>query len=754
MGRKKGDKNKHHKEKPHKEKKKKGRPKGSIKQKQSQSININIGGGDDNNSRRRNPSLPVQLPTSIFNPSLITPDFGINDRQPVNPLTDTTTDLLTPFFQAMIANSQQEKTKPIKTQPTKPTPPKQNPIVQPPIIETPITEQPIKEKPKPETKKPPEPEVIKPPEPPPPSFKPEDVQKYIEKIHEKDKVVEMPPNEPKPVEKGLVDNIIGFASDSINKLVSAPTDKYDGLKMKNKTMPVSKVIKGTIMGGAMGVAGGMAGSSILNNAAVTIASAGGGYIGNELDGEQGAMIGSMIGGIGAAKAMDKINPVYPERNASVRMREEYEEIPNGSLVNGGTVIASGRTTGRTTASKKSDTKPLHNRLFDAIKEVNTTSASTAEVKQKIKESRLLKEIEKNQKYGTYDTNIEPSEAQPSTLENFKEGVKRIYRRLSGRGGYERLPTQEEPFEETLKKTKTTKKGTYAILPQEEPIDIEQELEKMKRKTPVKTSPVKTSPVKPWPAMEAFGRRNERSIRESVERVDREEAIKRQAQQLLGIDEPERPTIPSTPMRKQRAARHFSKLTDKVIDEHYKKQLETIKREQGIKRRKKQVKTTDPRYDITVPLIDKEQARQNAKQLYDSIPRPESAQSLQASKLESLKRASTMDPQFRLSLTTQEEAASLNRIKRAYKRRLQRVEAKHELDKNRLEFDPDRYQQLLRENLKKANDSLSHYRTRVSTEKLTPEQKRAISRSKKVQISVPHLAKPKATGRPLGSRKKE
>jgi hypothetical protein len=277
---------------------------------------------------------------------------------------------------------------------------------------------------------------------------------------------------------------------------------------------------------------------------------------------------------------------------------------------------------------------------------------------------------------------------------------------------------------------------------------------MSRKTPVKKSPVKTSPVKPWPAREAFGRRNERSIRESVERVDREEAIKRQAQQLLGIDEPERPTIPSTPMRKQRAARHFSKLTDKVIDEHYKKQLETITREQGIKRRQKQVKTTDPRYDITVQSINREQARQNAKQLYDSIPRPESAQSLQASKLESLKRASSMDPQFRLSLTTQEEAASLNRIKRAYKRRLQRVEAKHELDKNRLEFDLDRYQQLLRENLKKANDSLSHYRTRVSTEKLTPEQKRAISRSKKVQISVPHLAKPKATGRPLGSRKKE
>jgi hypothetical protein len=29
------------------------------------------------------------------------------------------------------------------------------------------------------------------------------------------------------------------------------------------------------------------------------------------------MIGSMIGGIGAAKAMDRIDPVYPERKVSM-----------------------------------------------------------------------------------------------------------------------------------------------------------------------------------------------------------------------------------------------------------------------------------------------------------------------------------------------------------------------------------------------------------------------------------------------------
>ena len=485
MGRKKGAINKHHKEKPHKEKKKKGRPKGSIKQKQSQSININIGGGgDDSNSKRKKSSLPVQLPLSVFDPSLIAPELGINNRQPVNPLTDTSTDLLTPFLQAMISNSQQQKIQPIR-----PKPPTQNPIIQQPVTQQPVTQQPIKPKPpkqnpiiqQPVTQQPvkeqpkPKPEIIKPPEQPPKKITPEDVQKYMENIHEKDKVVELPQDEPKPVDKGLIDNIIGFASDSIHKLVSAPTDKYDGLKMKNKTMPVSKVVKGTIMGGAMGIAGGMAGGSILNNAAVTIASAAGGYIGSELQGETGAAIGTIIGGIGAAKAMDRINPVYPERNVSVRMREEYEEIPNGSLVNGGTVIATGRTTRTTNPNPDhNDTKPLHSRLINAIKETNTTPVTTAEVQQKVKESRILKEIEKKQKYGTHDTNIEQPGDQPSTLENIKEGVKKLYRRLSGKGGYEKVPTHDDAEFEPIP-TRKTKKGTYAILPPEEPIDIEQEI---------------------------------------------------------------------------------------------------------------------------------------------------------------------------------------------------------------------------------------------------------------------------------------
>jgi hypothetical protein len=118
MGRKLGSKNHHHKEKPHKEKKARGRPKGSIKQKQTQNVHININGVGGESGGNKKPSFPAQLPLSIFNPSLIQPDYGINDRQPVNPLTDSSPDLITPFIQAMISNSQSHPQPTIQPQPT------------------------------------------------------------------------------------------------------------------------------------------------------------------------------------------------------------------------------------------------------------------------------------------------------------------------------------------------------------------------------------------------------------------------------------------------------------------------------------------------------------------------------------------------------------------------------------------------------------------------------------------------------------
>jgi hypothetical protein len=47
-------------------------------------------------------------------------------------------------------------------------------------------------------------------------------------------------------------------------------DKYDGLKMKNKTIPISEVVDGTVKGVLGGVAMGLAGPSIINNAVSTL----------------------------------------------------------------------------------------------------------------------------------------------------------------------------------------------------------------------------------------------------------------------------------------------------------------------------------------------------------------------------------------------------------------------------------------------------------------------------------------------------
>ncbi len=45
-----------------------------------------------------------------YDPSLINPHYGINDRQPTNPLTDAATDLMTSLIQSLISN--QNRTSP------------------------------------------------------------------------------------------------------------------------------------------------------------------------------------------------------------------------------------------------------------------------------------------------------------------------------------------------------------------------------------------------------------------------------------------------------------------------------------------------------------------------------------------------------------------------------------------------------------------------------------------------------------------
>ena len=133
MPRTKGAHGKHNKVKPVKEKKKRGRPHKQHQQQhqqQKQIVNVNVnGGGGGGGGGNKTIPVPFQLPSTIYDPSLITPHYGINDRQPVNPLTDAATDLMTPFIQSLISNQAQKVDKiPIKDA-VKPI----NPVVPQPI---------------------------------------------------------------------------------------------------------------------------------------------------------------------------------------------------------------------------------------------------------------------------------------------------------------------------------------------------------------------------------------------------------------------------------------------------------------------------------------------------------------------------------------------------------------------------------------------------------------------------------------------
>ena len=90
---------------------------------------------------------PFQLPSTVYDPSLIQPNYRINNRQPVNTFTDASTDWMTPFTQSMISNhiaNQPNNYNPggnwIKEKDVKPV----NPIIQKPneeIVKNPQTYQ-------------------------------------------------------------------------------------------------------------------------------------------------------------------------------------------------------------------------------------------------------------------------------------------------------------------------------------------------------------------------------------------------------------------------------------------------------------------------------------------------------------------------------------------------------------------------------------------------------------------------------------
>jgi hypothetical protein len=198
---------------------------------------------------------------------------------------------------------------------------------------------------------------------------------------------------------------------------------YTGLPKFTSVCPPMEVADGVSKGVIGGVAVGVAGPSLLN-AAITSAV---GTIVYQIGGTPGALIGGAVG----SKISGKVNNAY---QTTTKQNESstsgYEEIlNNSSRVNGGTVVVTRKTQQRDPSKQN---KMLISRLGYAIQDV--TSSNRTPVSQKIKDSKLLKDIEQQQKtYGTIQrSDIEPREPKPSTLTQLTEGVKDVYRRLSGK----------------------------------------------------------------------------------------------------------------------------------------------------------------------------------------------------------------------------------------------------------------------------------------------------------------------------------
>ena len=225
---------------------------------------------------------------------------------------------------------------------------------------------------------------------------------------------------------------------------------------------------------------------------------------------------------------------------------------------------------------------LISRLGDAIKDI--TPSNRAPPSQKIKESKLLKDIEQQQRtYGTIQqSDIEPQDPKPSTITQLKEGVKDIYRRLSGskKGQYAQLPTSDPDFKTTLESSKSEgqKQGTYAILPQEE-MDFEAEMEAMtrnarKRQPKTQVSLLDTSvPTQPWPVMQQFKTGNEKNIRKSIARTDKAEREERFKQGLL-TPPPKPPKTPRTP-KQQITINNFGALVARSQEKQKGREYEAI-----------------------------------------------------------------------------------------------------------------------------------------------------------------------------------
>ena len=398
MGRKLEKPKAHKKEKqPKKHKEKKGGIR--QKQKQNQVVNIHIDNNSDGDSGKKKKMKQIKdLATSVFNPSLITPHYGINDRQPVNPLNpdiadvNDLTNLIISGISGLTQATQPQSTQSAQTQSTQPqpTPPIKVPVTQTTPTPTPTPPSQVvapEPAPKPKTPVITKPPPIKIPITPaaPKPYEPaksidiekiiEDVKKNAEKHKHKEEnklkphdvqsvtVDPIPQDKPKEPVKEIVTDVMGF------------DPKYDGLKMKHRTMPFSEVLKGTAQGlvdaGALISMGTNPIAHVLGNV--------GAVAGYAIGGDNGATLGTYAGSLAAHSISNATGLNGPNMSGYFqRMPREPRQQRQGN---------------RKTAFQKTTLGRLKTAAWDPLYQNLFPPEAQPSVKENVRNSQLLKNLE-------------------------------------------------------------------------------------------------------------------------------------------------------------------------------------------------------------------------------------------------------------------------------------------------------------------------------------------------------------------------
>jgi hypothetical protein len=412
MSRTKGAHGKHNKVKPVKEKKKRGRPsKQHQHQQQKQIVNVNVnGGGGGGGGGNKTIPVPFQLPSTIYDPSLIAPHYGINDRQPVNPLTDAATDLMTPFIQSLISNQAQKVDKiPIKDA-VKPI----NPVVPQPIPQS-IQVPQVQSHPIP-------PEIIM-------DKLPIQSKKTQKKIIQKEIKPEMPP-EPTPLH-----NKYKFLNDASSLKITQKKTKKNDTEGLGARIPIENI---GALAGNIGAAALSGGATVAGEALIT-----GGVAG--LMGAGEAILGATIGS-GVATG---ISTALGNSTA-------------GHLISGVAGGVIGRTAGRRVANRLRNRDNQNQELQPLLSSNTGTRLGGRQGRNRIIEPQS--QVLHDPQTGEISTwQIPPEQSQPSILnrtvqslrnraQNISDGIQNIRQQITGRitntgrGRYSRVSTNE-PIEQ-------------------------------------------------------------------------------------------------------------------------------------------------------------------------------------------------------------------------------------------------------------------------------------------------------------------